>query len=174
MINSCMQKEGEDVDLYYHRLTEVSDIHSGLNPPDDGNNDSPYEQQLKNAFLQGCLPQISSFVTKHMVDHHTSRLASLRDWARHAEEHFNNKKKSKKGLNFLLEGEDTTVYVMKESRDTDKSRNRGRGSRGGEKSRSGEYDACFLCGTMGNWARECRVPRLMRKDREEAGQLLLI
>ena len=90
-------------------------IHSGLSPPDDGDNDSPYKQQLKNAFLKGCLPQISSFVTKHMVDHRTARLENLRDWARHAEEHFNNKKKSKKGLNFLLEGREATMYVMRES-----------------------------------------------------------
>ena len=87
-------------------------------------------------------------MTKHKVNHRTSRLASLRDWARHAKEHFSNKKKSKKGQNFLLEGEDTTVYVMKESRDTDKSRNRGKGGRGGEKSRSAEDDACFLCGRI--------------------------
>jgi len=33
---------------------------------------------------------------------------NLRDWAKHAKEHFNNKKKSKTGLNFLLEGETQT------------------------------------------------------------------
>jgi len=76
-INRCVQKEGEDVALYYHRLKEVFDIHSGLSPPDDGDNDSPYEQQLKNAFLKGCLPQISSFVTKHMVDHRTASLSLI-------------------------------------------------------------------------------------------------
>ena len=117
-INRCVQKEGEDVDLYYHRLMEVFDIHSGLSPPDDGDNDSPYEQQLKNAFLKGCLPQISSIMTKHMVDQHIARLENLREWARHAEEHFNNIKKSKEGLNFLLEGREATMYAMRESENT--------------------------------------------------------
>ena len=61
------------------------------------------------------MPQISSFVTKNMVDHSTARLMSLRDWAIHAEEHFNNKKKNKKGLNFLLEGERSN-YVYDEGK----------------------------------------------------------
>ena len=118
-INHCVQKEGEDVDLYFHRLKEVFVIQSGISLPTNRDNDSPYEQQLKNAFLKGCLPQISSFVTKHMVDHRTARLENLKDWAIHAEEHFNNRKKNKKGLRFLLEGSEATMYVMRESENTD-------------------------------------------------------
>jgi len=160
-INHCVQKEGEDVDLYFHRLKEAFDIHSGINPPGDGNTDSPYEQQLKNAFLNGCLPQISSFVTKHMVDHRTARLENLKDWAIHAEEHFNNKKKNKKGLNFLLEGSEATMYVMRDE-NTEKYRGRGRRRHRGR-------DTCGLCGRRGHWARDCRSKR---KIEEEFGSQL--
>ena len=83
-VNRCIQKDDEDVDQYYHRLKEVFDNHSGVPPPQNMQNDSPYEQQLKNAFLKGCLPQISKFVTKHMVDHRTSRLYATQEYCRHA------------------------------------------------------------------------------------------
>ena len=63
------------------------------------------------------------------------------DWPRHAEQHFKNKKESKKGLNFMLEGDkETIVYVMRENRDTDRSRSRGKGCRrnkGGGSDRDG-------------------------------------
>ena len=75
-INRCIQKDEEDIDHYYHRLKETFENHSGVDPPANMNNDSPYEQQFKNAFLKVCLPQISSFVAKHMVDHRTARLTN--------------------------------------------------------------------------------------------------
>ena len=78
-INRCIQKDEEDIDHYYYRLKETFDNHSGVDPPTNIKNDSPYEQQLKNAFLKGCLPQISSFIAKHMVDHRIERLTNTLD-----------------------------------------------------------------------------------------------
>ena len=92
-VNRCVQKDDEDVDQYYHRLKEVFDNHSGVPPPPNMQNDSPYEQQLKTAFLKGCLPQISRFVTKHMVDHRISRLNATQEYTCHAEKRFKEKGK---------------------------------------------------------------------------------
>jgi len=36
---------------------------------------------------------MSSFVTKHIIDHHTAKLSNLMDWFRHAEQHFKSKMK---------------------------------------------------------------------------------
>jgi len=104
-------------------------------------------------------------VTKHMVDHRTARLANLKDWAIHSEDHFNNKKKSKKGLNFLLEGRKATIYVMRESENIDQYRNRDRGGRRKDRGR----DTCRLCGRRGHWARDCRCKN---KIEEEFGSQL--
>ena len=83
-----------------------------------------------------------------------------------AEEHFNNKKKSKKGPNFLLEGREATMYVMRESENTDQNRSRDRGGR--RRDRAGG-DTCRLCGRRGHWARDCRSKS---KIEEEFGSQL--
>jgi len=47
---------------------------------------------------------MSSFVTKHMIDHRTAKLSNLMDWPIHAEQHFKNKMKNKKRQSFMGEG----------------------------------------------------------------------
>lgn len=132
-------------------------------------NDSSYEQQLKNAFMKNCLPQISSFITKHMINHRTSRLVDLLDYARHAEQHFKNKKKNKKGQVFVID-EETSVFLMDRTcrdkgcdRGRDSDRNRGRDNRSrdtwdnrdrGGTGRVGD-GLCFKCGRPGHIARDC-------------------
>ncbi|KAF0046411.1 hypothetical protein F2P81_000044 [Scophthalmus maximus] len=152
-INRCIQKDDEDVDHYYHRLKEVFDNHSGVEVPQDMANVTPYEQQLKNAFLKGSQPQISSFVSKHMVDHRTARLQNTLEYARHAEQHFKDKRKAKKGNELILEEDGATILVLNSGRGGYKGRGRGRG-RG-----RGHDTGCWECGQEGHWAQDCPKKR---------------
>lgn len=69
-IDRCVRKS-DDVDIYCNRLKEVFNVHSAMEEPADQRNDSLYEQQqLRNAFMKGCFPQISSFIIKQMVTAH--------------------------------------------------------------------------------------------------------
>lgn len=52
-INSCLQKDDEEIDHYYHRLNEVFDTNSGVTIPQGDIAGMAYEQQLKNA----CVPK---------------------------------------------------------------------------------------------------------------------
>ena len=58
-------------------------------------------------------------MTKHIVDHHTAWLTKLMDWSKHAEQHFKNKKKSRKGLNFMVEGDEETIEEVEEEGEAD-------------------------------------------------------
>lgn len=76
--------------------------HSGTEVPANQVNDTPYEQQLKNAILKGFLSPVSSFIIKHMINHRTCRLQDFIEYARHAERHFQVKKKKQKKERRLL------------------------------------------------------------------------
>lgn len=66
------------------------------------------QQQLKNAFLKGCLPRISSFVHKQQIDHATGPLSSTMDYAKHAERHLQRKKEQKKDRDKSIESTELT------------------------------------------------------------------
>ena len=51
-IADCRQEEGEEVRKYLERLKEVFEAHSGIDKPNPPDHAGPFEQQLKNAFLQ--------------------------------------------------------------------------------------------------------------------------
>ena len=129
----------------------------------DSDNDSSYEQQLKNAFLKGALQPISSFVTKHMIDHRSAWLNNTLEYARHAERHFKEKKKAKKANAFVLqtdEGEE--VYFQAEGGGRGRGRRRGRGYfRGRDRSATPtpSGDAYWECGKVGHQARYCKNKR---------------
>lgn len=57
-----MQGEEETVDNLIVRRRELFNNHSGIEVPVNQVNDSPYEQQLKNAILKGLLAPISSLL----------------------------------------------------------------------------------------------------------------
>ena len=61
-VSQGRQNHNESVEAYRGRLEEVFQRHGGL--PEDPNPDSPYQQQLKMAYLQGLRSEISQFVRK--------------------------------------------------------------------------------------------------------------
>lgn len=87
------QKPG-DADHFYARLKEVSDHNSHS----DMTNNSPYEQQLKNALLRGPTPKLRGFVTKHMVNYRPARLSDFIEHCKHAEEHLTKDQKLTKNI----------------------------------------------------------------------------
>lgn len=63
MINQCVQGEEETVDSFIVRMREIFNNHSGIEVPVNQVNDSPYEQQLKDAILKGLFAPISSLLS---------------------------------------------------------------------------------------------------------------
>lgn len=57
-------EDGKTVSHFLQCLTQVCDTHSGLQKPDNINNNAvtPYEAHLKNAFLTGVKPEVGKAV----------------------------------------------------------------------------------------------------------------
>ncbi|MED6263000.1 hypothetical protein ATANTOWER_032793 [Ataeniobius toweri] len=72
-------------------MVEVFKRNSGLQHINA--DDSPYQQQLKNALQANALPTIRNWVTKHNIDLPTCSVSSWQNWAMHAEKVVSGKKK---------------------------------------------------------------------------------
>ncbi|MGL5703368.1 MAG: hypothetical protein ACRCW5_09645 [Cetobacterium sp.] len=96
------QKDEETVDDFAVRFEKEFRVHSGIPYSDDNN--GPYQQQLKNAFMQSYKPEIAGYIRKHFVAFDTANVNELKNWARHAEKVSHDKKKSKKST--------PAVYVL--------------------------------------------------------------
>ncbi|MED6252892.1 hypothetical protein ATANTOWER_018872 [Ataeniobius toweri] len=83
IINQTKQKIGEPITDYRIRMEEVFKSNSGLQL--DNADDSPYQQQLKNALQTNALPNIRNWVTKHNIDLPTCSVSSWQNGAMHAE-----------------------------------------------------------------------------------------
>uniref|UniRef100_A0A669BSM8 Reverse transcriptase RNase H-like domain-containing protein n=1 Tax=Oreochromis niloticus TaxID=8128 RepID=A0A669BSM8_ORENI len=81
-IGETKQKENESASDFLDRLRPVFRQNSGLEY-DEGVN-TPFEQQLKNAFLKGLLPKVRAHVDKHWVTQNTGSLADALQHAEHA------------------------------------------------------------------------------------------
>ncbi|MEQ2290012.1 hypothetical protein AMECASPLE_038991 [Ameca splendens] len=66
IINQTKQKIGEPIIEYSLRMEEVFIRNSGLQL--DNADDSPFQQQFKNALQANALPEICNWVTKHNID----------------------------------------------------------------------------------------------------------
>ena len=72
-------------EAYRRRLEEVFQRHGGL--PEDPSPDSPYQQQLKMAYLQGLRSEISQFVRNHDVNYTTDRMNQIMNYELNGKQH---------------------------------------------------------------------------------------
>ncbi|KAL7392983.1 hypothetical protein ABVT39_004860 [Epinephelus coioides] len=158
-------------------MKKVFRIHSGI-PIDDGDN-SPYSMQLKYALLIGLRPEISQFVIKHLVGWKNVGLQRTIDYAVHAEETIEAKKRKRKVTDtFLcstlsLQGPESRFRLhLHENGDTDEIAFRGnknqknhKGRGGGAGGESRVTDVCYNCGKPGHYVRDCRAPKKLGKRR---------
>lgn len=164
-INSCKQKENETPEEYLCRLTDIFNIHSGIEQPNDlGNTAGLWEIHLCNCFLNGLKPDIATEVKKTCVGFQDARLTELRRYAAHVHDQQTQKKKRSEDRR-TVDLHNATLTMMKavqlntpEDRQ-DKLRGEWRG-RGYGKGRGqwGSFipsDVCFICGEKGHWARDC-------------------
>lgn len=81
-IGELKQKEAETASDFLDRLHSVFRQHSGLTYEEGP--ETPYQQQLKNAFLNGLLPPVNSHVEKHWVTMNIGSLPDALQYAEHA------------------------------------------------------------------------------------------
>lgn len=81
-IGETKQKENETASDFLDRLPPVFRQNSGLEYTEGP--ETPYQQQLKNAFLKGLLPKVRAHVDKHWVTQNTGNLPDALQYAEHA------------------------------------------------------------------------------------------
>ena len=170
-IGQTQQKKDETVDDLRTRFEAVFKTHSGL--IDNGELQGVYQQQLKNAMLHGCRPEIKEWITKHCVDLSAQTFPQFMNWVIHAEKVCQNKKsqrKEKKSVELFWQEKDEcseegeVCYFGQ--RGCGKMRGRGQGQsffrgRGGrrfvgQRRQANSDDECLQCGEKGHFARDCR------------------
>lgn len=169
-IGEVKQKEAEAASDFLDRLRPIFRQNSGLNYEEGP--ETPYQQQLKNAFLNGLLPPVKSHVEKHWVTMNTGSLPDALQYAEHAVRVI--KKKNENVGTFTVDPE--TGFIAFSGRQLQGCRrgNRGRG-RGGYRdrgnNRSERFDrerdiTCWQCGKKGHLSRDCRSDK-KREGRNE-------
>ncbi|GLD56449.1 uncharacterized protein AKAME5_000879700 [Lates japonicus] len=69
-IAACRQKDDETVSEYLTRLTEVHTTHSGLQRPTNMGGPhpiTPWEAHLRDRFMNGMKPEVSTMVKRNCV-----------------------------------------------------------------------------------------------------------
>lgn len=157
-IGRTQQKEDEPFEQYKIRMEMVFKTHSGLE--EDGADDGPYRQQLKNALHAGSHEPIKQWLQRHYINLQAGTLEEYVTHALHAEKVIKAKKgakaKSTHAETFFGEEE---VYWQGKGRGGFRGRGqRGRGGfRGRGQSRGPQINprGCWSCGQEGHLARDC-------------------
>ncbi|KAM6920381.1 uncharacterized protein PEZ65_012364 [Lycodopsis pacificus] len=74
LINSTRQGKTEDVTSYHQRLMSAFQTHSGLEEPGDKTIMTVWETHLKNAFVNGLLPDIKAATERSVIGLEDARL----------------------------------------------------------------------------------------------------
>ncbi|KAL3992405.1 DNA excision repair protein ERCC-4 [Sarotherodon galilaeus] len=152
-IGEVKQKEAETASDFLDRLRPVFRQHSGLDYEEAP--ERPYQQQLKNAFLNGLLPPVRAHVEKHWVTMNTGNLADALQYAEHATRVV---KKKEKGGVFTVDPETGFIAFAGGYRGKRQGQQRDRGRR--RAGFRGERDnRCYICGKEGHFARDCRYKK---------------
>ena len=159
-ISTCKQNPKESVYEYRGRLEEVFKVNSGLGV-EDGDH-TPYQQQLKQALMNGFLPGIADFIRKHNVNHKTCSVQECLNYADQATEVF--RKKREKGVTKLFVQEDESgaaVLYLNSSSNSAPKGNKGKGkgphSKGKHEKGDNKGFRCYRCLKSGHTAKHCRT-----------------
>ncbi|CAI5670961.1 unnamed protein product [Oreochromis niloticus] len=157
-IGDTKQKEDESASDFLDRLRPVFRQNSGLEYDESPN--TPFEQQLKNAFLKGLLPKVRAHVDKHWVTQNTGSLADALQHAEHAVKVQKNKA-AQTGVFVVTTEGDLVAYAGKNpQQQKGKGRRQHTGDKGGDR-------RCYNCDREGHFARDCRSKPRDRRDRRD-------
>lgn len=148
-IGEVKQKEAETASDFLDHLRPVFRQHSGLNYQEEPQ--TPFQQQLKNAFLNGLLPKVRAHVEKHWV---TQNTGSLQDALQYAEHAVKVQKQKEKGGVFTVDPATGFVAFSGEYKGQKQGQYRGKEKRNGgyKGDRRPRNNRCYNCGKEGHFA----------------------
>lgn len=171
-ITGCRQQDGEDPDVYLHRLTTVFNLHGGIKPPDQvGNTADTWETHLAGHFLRGLQPHISSAVQHTCIMPGQARLEDLRKHAMHAYlQHQQSARIKKEKQDQQIRQATLTLFQRDAGRGgPDHHRGRGRGRARG-RGRGRGHGLCFICRSPDHWAEDCPHNNSRRCQQQQQNQ----